>query len=95
VQGFPLPGAEPAAVAVPAPARGRGSWAGAPSAALADDGTIVVAYRVRIVAEDVAVTVVARSADGKRLTPVATLDRKRFGAMSLERPALIRLPAGG
>ena len=95
MQSFPLPGRAPAAVAVPAPAPGRGSWAGAPSAALADDGTIVVAYRVRIVAEDVAVTVVARSADGERLTPVATLDKERFGAMSLERPALVRTPAGG
>ena len=37
---------------------------------------------------------VARSADGVHLTPVATLGRHRFGAESLERPALVRLPDG-
>jgi hypothetical protein len=37
---------------------------------------------------------VARSEDGERLTTVATLDKARFGAMSLERPALVQAPSG-
>jgi hypothetical protein len=41
-----------------------------------------------------AATVVARSPDGERLTAVATLDKARFGAMSLERPALVRTGDG-
>ena len=92
--GFPLPGTGRVAVAVPAPAAGPGSWAGAPSAGLDDDGTLVVAYRIRVVDQDVAATVVARAPDGEHLTAVATLDKARFGAMSLERPALVRTDAG-
>jgi hypothetical protein len=63
---------------------------GAPSAALDRDGTFVVAYRVRVTDQRGAATVVARSADGERLTTVAILDKARFGAMSMERPALVR-----
>ena len=37
---------------------------------------------------------VARSADGERLTTVAILDKSRFGAMSMQRPALVRTPEG-
>ena len=36
-----------ATVAVPAPGAGPGCWAGAPSAALDDDGAVLLAYRVR------------------------------------------------
>ena len=94
MNGFPLPGTGRAAVAVPAPGVGQGSWAGAPSAALDEDGTLVVAYRVRVVAQEVATTVVARTVDGEDLTTVATLDRARFDAMSLERPTLVRTETG-
>jgi hypothetical protein len=90
---FPLPGAGRAVVAVPAPGAGPQRWAGAPSAAL-DDGGVVLAYRVRVTADDVATTVVARSPDGERFTPVATLDKARFGAHSLQRPALVRTDTG-
>jgi hypothetical protein len=90
----PLPGSAAAAVVVPAPRAAPGCWAGAPSAALDDDGTIILAYRVRDVDRDVAETLVARAADGERLTTVATLDKARFGAMSLERPALVRTEGG-
>jgi hypothetical protein len=38
--------------------------------------------------------VVARSNDGVRFTTVATVTKDRFGAESLERPALVRTPAG-
>ncbi|MEV1289846.1 hypothetical protein [Micromonospora sp. NPDC049679] len=91
---FPLPGAGRVAVAVPAPGAGPESWAGAPSATLDADGNVVVAYRVRVTADGIARTVVARSSDGERLRTVATLDRARFGAFSLQRPALVRTGTG-
>jgi hypothetical protein len=92
--GFPLPGTGRAGVAVPAPGPGDGHWVGAPSAALDPAGGFVVAYRVRVTDQRGAATVVARSADGERLTTVAILDKGRFGAMSMERPALVRTPEG-
>ena len=94
MDGFPVPGTGAAEVVVPAPAPGEGHWVGAPSAALDADGTVVLAYRVRMVDTRGAATVVARLADGVRPTTVATLDKDRFGAESLERPALVRTPAG-
>ena len=39
--------------------------------------------------------VLARSDDGEQLEPLAELDKDRFGAESLERPALMRLDGGG
>ena len=92
--GFPIPGTGRVAVAVPAPGPGEGRWVGAPSAAVDPDGGFVVAYRVRVVDQRGAATIVARSADGERLAPVATLDKERFGAMSMERPAVVRTPEG-
>ncbi|NJP97660.1 hypothetical protein HCN51_50960 [Nonomuraea sp. FMUSA5-5] len=89
---FPLPGQGRVAVAVPAPGAGPQQWAGAPSAALAADGTFVLAYRVRAGGEDH--NVVARSPDGERFTTVAVLPRDRFGAAMVERPALVRTPSG-
>ena len=89
-----MPGSGPVAVAAPAPAAGPGRWAGSSSAGLDEDGTCVVAYRIRVVSEGEARVVVARSDDGERLTTVATLDKDRFGAMSLERPSLVRTEAG-
>jgi hypothetical protein len=94
VSAFPLPGDDRAAVAAPAPGAGPGHWAGAPSAALDADGSFVVAYRVRSVEQRGAAVVVARSDDGEHLATVATLDKDRFGAESLERPALVRTDAG-
>lgn len=88
---FPLPGHGRPAVAVPAPGPGPQRWAGAPSAALDDDGTYVLAYRVRD-GEDH--NVVARSVDGERFTTVALLPRDRFRAAMVERPALVRTPSG-
>jgi hypothetical protein len=90
---FPLPTAH-SVVAVAAPGAGFGSWVGAPSAALDGDGTVVVAYRVRNVEQRGAATIVARSEDGETLETVATLDKDRFGAMSMERPALLRTETG-
>lgn len=88
---LPLPGSAPAAVAVAAPRTGTQRWAGAPSAALDTDGTVLLAYRVRA-EEDV--NVLARSADGEHFTPVCTLTRDRFGASMVERPALVRTESG-
>jgi hypothetical protein len=91
---FPVPGNGTPAVVVAAPGAGPGNWVGAPSVAADVDGSIVLAYRLRTAEERGAATVVAVSVDGVRLTTVATLDKARFGAESLERPALVRTPAG-
>jgi hypothetical protein len=87
---FPLPGTGRAVVAVRAPGTGPGYWAGSSSAALDEDGTFVIAYRVRTGHEGRGSTVVARSEDGEQYTTVAALDQARFGAQSMERPALVR-----
>lgn len=91
--GFPLPGTAAFSVAVPAPAPGAGNWAGAPSAALEDDGSVVLAYRTRSPDRRGATLVVARG-DGERPDAVARFDKERFGAASLERPALLRTGSG-
>jgi hypothetical protein len=57
---------------------------------LDEDGSFVIAYRVRNVEERGAATVVGRWREGSRLTTVAIVDKSRFGAMSMERPALVR-----
>ncbi len=90
---FPLPGGE-YAVAAAAPGAGPGFWAGAPCAALDGDGTFVIAYRVRHGHDGNDQTVVARSEDGERLVTVCTLDESDFGAMGMERPALVRTDSG-
>jgi hypothetical protein len=94
VTDFPLPGGGRAVVAAPAPGAGRGWWAGSSCAALDEDGTFVVAYRVRTGERGRGSNVVARSEDGERLTTVATLDQARVGAQSMERPALVRTDEG-
>ena len=94
MSGFPLPGTGHAVVAVPAPGAGPGYWAGAPCAALDEDGTFVLGYRVRKGHDGNDQTVIARSADGERFKTVATLDEFDFDAMAMERPALIRMPTG-
>jgi hypothetical protein len=93
--GFPLPGMGRAVVAVPAPGDGPGYWAGASSAALDEDGSLVVGYRVRNGHDGIDQTVIARSPDGETLTTVATLDQSRFGAQWMERPAVLRTEQGG
>ena len=94
--GWPLPARGRVAVAVRAPGEGPGYWNGSPGAALDEDGTFVVAYRRRtgVGPEGGAATVVARSDDGESFSTVATLDKSRFGAMSMERPAIVRTETG-
>ncbi|MEX5719621.1 hypothetical protein [Geodermatophilus maliterrae] len=72
-----------------------GSWAGAPSALLVD-GTWWLAHRLRRpVGEGRGFgNVVARSDDGVRFDPVLAVGKERFGAESLERPALVHTPEG-
>ena len=45
--GLPVPSPEAARVVVEPPGEGAGYWAGAPSAAVGDDGTVWLAYRLR------------------------------------------------
>ncbi len=82
-------------MAVPAPGGGPGRWAGAPSAALDDDGAVVLAYRLRDAERRGGAVVIARAIDGERFATELTLDKDRFAAESLERPALVRTAAGG
>jgi hypothetical protein len=91
---FPLPGSAPATVVAPAPGNGPQFWTGAPSAALDEDGTIVLGYRVRNGPETIDETVVARSVDGERYETVFALGQDHFGAQWTERPALVRFDGG-
>jgi hypothetical protein len=92
---LPVPRWTDAAVVVEPPGAGAGNWAGAPSA-VRHGGRHHLAYRLRApVGEGRGIAnVVAVSADGVRFDPVATITKDRFGAESLERPALVRTPAG-
>ena len=92
--GFPLPGSADPVVAVPAPGDGPRYWAGSSSAALDEDGTFVVGYRVRHGHRGMVETVVARSEDGERFSTVATLEHSEFRAKSMERPSLVRTETG-
>ncbi len=85
-----MPGAGEPVVAVPAPGAGPGWWAGAPAAALDDDGSILLAYRVRNGHDGNDQTVVARSADGVSFETLVVLDESHFDAMYVERPSFVR-----
>jgi hypothetical protein len=92
---LPVPRFVDAAVAVDPPGDGAGNWSGAPSALLVD-GVVHLAYRVRAPlgrGRGLAV-VLARSKDGLRFETVGEVTKDRFGAESLERPALVRTPQG-
>ena len=92
---LPVPRFTDAAVAVEPPGDGAGNWSGAPSALLVD-GVVHLAYRTRAPlgqGRGLAV-VLARSRDGVRFETVGEVTKDRFGAESLERPALVRTPQG-
>jgi hypothetical protein len=92
---LPLPRWEDSTVVVEPPGDEPGAWSGAPSAIVAH-GDVYLAYRLRlpIGAGRGIANVVARSADGVEFTVVAEIAKDRFGAESLERPALVRTPQG-
>lgn len=92
---LPLPRWEDSTVVIEPPGSEPGAWAGAPSSVVAD-GHVYLAYRLRLpIGEGRGISnVVARSADGLEFTPVAEVGKDRFGAESLERPALVRTPDG-
>ncbi len=83
-------------VVIEPPGAGHGYWAGGPSVVADQDG-YHLAYRLRRpVAEGRGyANVVAHSTDGVHFRTVAVVEVSRFGAASLERPALIRRPDGG
>jgi hypothetical protein len=90
-----LPDPDRSVLAVAAPGIGAGYWAGAPSA-VACAGEIYLAYRLRRPLDQgrgYAVTV-ARSSDGEHFQTLLTIGKEEVRAESLERPALIRTPAG-
>src|SRR5215475_2541538 len=82
-------------VVIAPPGAGRGYWAGAPCAAMGDDG-IYLAYRLRrpIGAGRGYAIAVARSADGVHFEKLTTIAREEMGAESLERPELVRDGSG-
>jgi hypothetical protein len=90
-----LPRSDESTVVIAPPGTGPGYWAGAPSAALGDDG-IYLAYRLRrpIGAGRGYAVAVARSADGVHFETLTTIRREEVGAESLERPELVRDHSG-
>lgn len=87
---------DPGTVVVEPPGGGDGFWAGGPSV-VHDAGVFHLAYRLRRPVDQGRgyANVVARSTDGVRFEPVATVTAAQLGSASLERPALIRRPDGG
>ena len=90
---FPLPNTAEAQVVARAPGQGPGYWAGAPSAVL-DGDAYLLAYRVRNGHDGTDQNVVARSEDGVSFETLVTFDDADFGAMYVERPALVRTDGG-
>src|SRR5260370_28480565 len=90
-----LPHPDESTVVIAPPGDGAGFWAGAPSAALGDDG-IYLAYRLRrpLAAGRGYAIAVARSADGVRFQTLTTIRREAVGADSLDRPGLIPARSG-
>lgn len=92
IHSFPLPGGSPSQVAVPAPESGPQRWAGAPTAMLDSDGTILLSYRVREGSGDR--VVLGRSDDGVRFTTITELTASELGVAMVERAAQVRTATG-
>jgi hypothetical protein len=92
---LPLPHWDGSTVVVEPPGDQPGAWAGAPSS-ITDGREVYLAYRLRLpIGEGRGIAnVVARSHDGLAFTTVAEVSKDRFGAESLERPALVRTAEG-
>ena len=61
---------------------------------MAADGGLLIAYRLRTPESRGTSLVVATSGDGEQLETAIVLDKEKFGAESLERPAVVRLDDG-
>jgi hypothetical protein len=88
------PSSERSDVAVGPPGTEAGSWSGAPSAVV-DGDEIILAYRLRRGLRRGYAVAVARSADGVHFQTMLLIAKEELDAESLERPALVRTPAGG
>jgi hypothetical protein len=90
-----LPRLGTSVVVVTPPGDGPGYWAGAPSGVVTRDG-IYLAYRLRRPVGDGRgyAVAVAHSADGVRFETLLAIRREWLEAESLERPCMVRTPAG-
>ena len=89
------PAPERSVVAIEPPGAEPGTWAGAPSAVL-DGDQIVLAYRLRrpIGQGRGYAVAIARSADGVEFETIQVITKAEIDTESLERPTLVRTPAG-
>jgi len=89
------PAPERSVVAIEPPGDEPGTWAGAPSA-VRDGDKILLAYRLRrpIGRGRGYAVVVACSADGVEFETIQVIAKADMDAESLERPTLVRTPAG-
>jgi hypothetical protein len=89
------PTPELSVVAIAPPGAEPGTWAGAPSA-VRDGDQILLAYRLRrpIGQGRGYAVAIARSADGVHFETIQVITRDEMDTESLERPALVRTPAG-
>jgi len=89
------PAPERSVVAIEPPGAEPGTWAGAPSA-VRDGDQIVLAYRLRrpIGQGRGYAVAIARSADGVEFETIQVITKAEIDTESLERPTLVRTPAG-
>jgi hypothetical protein len=89
------PAPERSVVAIEPPGAEPGTWAGAPSA-VRDGDQIVLAYRLRrpIGQGRGYAVAIARSADGVEFETIQVITKAEMDTESLERPSLVRTPAG-
>lgn len=73
MEDFPIPVEGGFTISASAPGSGPGHWAGAPSAGIAPDASLLVAYRVRTPDRRGSSLVLARSDERGRLTTITTL----------------------
>ena len=92
-----IPRPDDAVIVVEPAGPGRGFWAGAPSAVAADGG-VYLAYRLRrpVGSGRGYAVAIAFAADGVHFgAPLKVIDKEELDTESLERPELVRLPGGG
>jgi hypothetical protein len=92
-----LPRPDDAVIAIKPPGTRSGYWAGAPSAVAADGG-VYLAYRLRrpIGSGRGYAVAIAFAADGVRFgDPITVITKEELDTESLERPELVQRPEGG